>query len=100
MYRQARTSRKRGKRRCRDGQFGKCTRWCGPGDSGGAFLQMADHSAFDLTGKTALVTGGSRGIGRAIAAGVAAAGATVAVTARSAEALDETVAEIAAAGGK
>ena len=52
----------------------------------------------DLAGRTALVTGGGRGIGRAIAIGLAQAGADVLVTARSAEELAETVAAIEAAG--
>lgn len=54
----------------------------------------------DLAGKTALVTGASRGIGRAIAVGYARAGADLAVSARSAEALAETVAEVEALGRK
>ena len=52
----------------------------------------------NLTGRTALVTGGGRGIGQAIAIGLARAGADVLVTARSAAELAETVAAIEAAG--
>jgi NAD(P)-dependent dehydrogenase (short-subunit alcohol dehydrogenase family) len=52
-----------------------------------------------LMGQVALVTGGGRGIGRAIAHGLAAEGAAVVVTARSPDQLDETVSTIKAAGG-
>ena len=51
-----------------------------------------------LAGKHAFVTGGGRGIGRAIAAALAGAGATVTVVGRSEAALRETVAAGAAAG--
>ncbi len=57
-----------------------------------------DLSSFSLAGKRALVTGGSRGIGQAIALGLARAGADVAVAARSTTSLHETVGQIAAAG--
>lgn len=53
----------------------------------------------DLSGKTAIVTGASRGIGKAIALALAANGAKVACVARSADKLKETADEIAAAGG-
>ena len=48
--------------------------------------------SFDLTGRRALVTGASRGIGRAIAVAYAQAGADVAILARNAELLDEVAA--------
>ena len=56
---------------------------------------------FDLKGKVALVTGSSRGIGKAIAMGLAKAGADVIVHGRSnSEALKNTVSEIEAMGNK
>lgn len=55
-------------------------------------------TALDLTGKKAIITGASRGIGRAIALGYARAGADVALLARDATALDGVAAEVAAAG--
>ena len=53
-----------------------------------------------LKDQVALVTGGGRGIGRAIAQSLAAAGAVVAVTSRSAEELKETVRAIEEDGGR
>jgi 2-deoxy-D-gluconate 3-dehydrogenase len=52
---------------------------------------------FDLTGKTALITGASRGIGAAIAAAFVAAGAKVALNSRGAEQLKKTADEVGAA---
>ena len=52
---------------------------------------------FDLTGKTALITGASRGIGAAIAAAFVRAGAKVAVNSRGAEQLRKTADEVGAA---
>jgi NAD(P)-dependent dehydrogenase (short-subunit alcohol dehydrogenase family) len=55
---------------------------------------------FDLTGRCALVTGASSGLGRHFAATLAGAGAAVAVAARRRDRLDELVAEVAATGGR
>jgi 3-oxoacyl-[acyl-carrier protein] reductase len=53
-----------------------------------------------LSGRVALVTGASQGIGHACALQLAEAGATVAAAARNQQKLDELVAQITAAGGK
>ena len=53
---------------------------------------------FDLTGKKALITGGSRGLGLQIAHSLGEAGATVLISARKQDELDEAVAELRAAG--
>lgn len=53
---------------------------------------------FSLTDRTAIVTGGSSGIGRGIATALAHAGASVVIVARDEERIDETVAELTDAG--
>ncbi len=58
---------------------------------------MSLRKLLDLTGKVALVTGGSRGLGLQIAAGLGEMGARLALTARKADELEEARAELARA---
>ncbi len=53
---------------------------------------------FDLTGRTAIVTGGSKGLGRTIATALAQAGAEVAVVSRTESELDRVAAEVRRSG--
>ena len=55
--------------------------------------------SLDLTGRVAIVTGGSRGIGRSIALGFAQHGASVVITSRDQSNCEETVSEITKIGG-
>jgi 2-deoxy-D-gluconate 3-dehydrogenase len=58
------------------------------------------NATFDLSGKIAIVTGGGRGIGRAIALGLAGAGASVVVTSRTQREIEAVVEEVQKSGAK
>jgi NAD(P)-dependent dehydrogenase (short-subunit alcohol dehydrogenase family) len=61
-------------------------------------ITKAPGELFDLTGKVALITGGSRGLGRAMALAFARAGADVVIASRKLDACEATAAEIRALG--
>ena len=60
---------------------------------------MTGTDVFDLTGKVAIVTGSTKGIGRAAAQGLAEAGASVVVSSRKQDLCDEVAAELTASTG-
>jgi 2-deoxy-D-gluconate 3-dehydrogenase len=62
-------------------------------------MTMDTTNLFSLKGRTALITGGSRGIGKMIADGFVAQGARVYISSRKADACDQTAAELSSGGG-
>jgi NAD(P)-dependent dehydrogenase (short-subunit alcohol dehydrogenase family) len=65
---------------------------------GNKVAAMQEAPSFDLSGRRALITGASRGIGRAIAEALAGAGAAVAITGRAPDPLQETAAAMRRGG--
>ena len=71
----------------------------GSSDSPGAPANVRDaHELFDLTGRLAVVTGGTRGLGLAMVRAFASAGAEVVVVSRKPDACDEVVAALRSEG--
>src|SRR3954471_21237659 len=62
--------------------------------------RQAFDRLFDLTGRTVIVTGGTRGIGRALAEGFVLAGARVVVASRKPDACEQTAAHLRDLGGQ
>ena len=58
------------------------------------------HRLFDLSGKVAIVSGSTKGIGRAMVSGLAAAGASVVVSSRKQDLCDQVAAEVSAESGQ
>src|SRR5262249_4977748 len=84
--------RRRGKR-----ETGAGGKWNGEGKKGGSVVSLA---LFSLAGKVVIVTGSGRGLGRAIAKGMAAAGAAVVTCSRTLAEAESAAQEIAKAHGQ
>ncbi len=61
---------------------------------------MSGTDVFDLSGKVAIVTGSTKGIGRAMVEGLSAAGASVVVSSRKQELCDEVAEECVDGAGR
>src|SRR3954471_5520865 len=72
-------------------------RWFRP-QSAAVASPVVTSDLFSINGKTAVVTGGSRGIGLMIARGFVQAGAKVYISARKADAVQKAVTELSASG--